>query len=174
MPKVLSCLAIATLALAACGSGSEGGSNAASQGTTPAPVITSAAPSPDAAKIAAKQAIHDECEQEMGDFLDKLGELDSRLSVGLAFADYGNDVGDARVAYDQIDFKQLNQECIQGVGIAAENAFNDYVAAYNTWNHCIGNLGCSIDTIKPQLRAKWGKATHEIAKAKRGLDRLAP
>jgi hypothetical protein len=67
-----------------------------------------------AAEAAALQA---ECEEQTGDFLDALGELDSRLGVGLQFDDYLNQVGNVRVAYDQVPFDDMASACIQEVGV---------------------------------------------------------
>ena len=65
----------------------------------------------------------------MEPFLDALDELNSRLDVGLVNADYGNYVGDISVAYNDIPFRRLPQDCVFNVGVPAENAFNEYIKA---------------------------------------------
>jgi hypothetical protein len=59
------------------------------------------------------------------------------------------------------------------VGIPAEKAFNKYVAAYNIWNRCIGNFGCSLDEIEPEMQERWLDATTLLTKAESGLAALA-
>jgi hypothetical protein len=113
-----------------------------------------------------------ECEEQTGDFLDALGELDSRLGVGLQFDDYLNQVGDVRVAYDQVPFDDMAAACIQEVGLPAERALNLYVQAGNIWNNCIGNFDCSLDDIEPQLQRKWAVASRKLADAEQGLEDL--
>jgi hypothetical protein len=81
---------------------------------------------------------------------DRLNELNSRLSVGLPFADYSKAVGDLRVAYDRM-FKTLGKvnagqaSCLTKVLIPLEDAMNEYVAGYNTWNDCINDDSCSME-----------------------------
>lgn len=99
------------------------------------------------------------CKAAMRPFVDQLQELNSRLSVGLNFSDYSERVGDARVAYDAIDIPSLDQSCLTLVGGPAEDAFNAYVRAYNTWNNCIDDIDCDNDKIRPKLQDEWAKAT---------------
>src|SRR6266568_2667268 len=95
------------------------------------------------------------CAQPVIDFLTKLEELDSRLSVGLNFQEYGTQVGDVKVAYDRIDFTGTDPLCFSLVGVPAEAALNDYISAYNTWNACVSNISCTNASIKSKLKAKW-------------------
>jgi hypothetical protein len=114
--------------------------------------------------------------------LDKrLSELNSRLSVGMAFAEYGDRVGSARVAYDALirDAKArggISDACINKVGIPLQSAFNDYTAAYNLWNSCINDAGC--DTSKgathDKMQTKWSKAGRLVDKADSALTGLQP
>ena len=116
-----------------------------------------------------RQVESQSCETELRPLVDALGDLNSRLSVGLSFQDYSKNVGDVRVAYDQVTFDALSSDCTSKVGIPAENALNDYVRAYNTWNDCIGNVDCSTDSIDSQLQPEWAKATTRVDKAKANL-----
>ena len=113
------------------------------------------------------------CERHVGRFLRALEELDSRLSVGLTFEQYTQQVADVRVEYDRVPFKRIDVSCTLAVGVPAENALNLYVKANNTWNRCIGNFGCDIDGIDPTLQRDWRKASREIRKARRGLADVA-
>jgi hypothetical protein len=111
------------------------------------------------------------CPDEVTDYLDVLRDLDSRLSVGLNFASYGEYVGDARVAYDRIDVEDIGAACLADVAVPAEEALNAYVDAYNIWNECIGDVDCANESITPDLQAKWADATEAIESALDALDR---
>jgi hypothetical protein len=130
-----------------------GGSATLAPGQTPAPPT----------------GVSQECADATKGLTDALSELDSRLSVGMSFAAYGDKVGAARVAYDKIHFDKLDATCISGVGQPAEDAFNDYVRAYNKWNDCISSTGCSTDSIKGDLQAEWSKATALLDALKKRL-----
>jgi hypothetical protein len=109
------------------------------------------------------------CPRPVVRFVDALTELDSRLSVGLNYANYSDHVGDARVAYDRIDVKDLDLDCLTDVGAPAEKALNYYIDAYKIWNDCVGDIYCSNDDIRSKLQRKWAQATAKIDKAKAAL-----
>lgn len=111
-------------------------------------------------------SVSQECADKLAGLTDALFELNSRLSVGIAFAAYGEKVANARVAYDKIKFNDLDPDCILGVGQPAEAAMNEYVNAYTTWNDCIQKTGCNTDSIQPQLQASWLTATATLAAVK--------
>jgi hypothetical protein len=123
----------------------------------------------------AAQAKFDTCEQQMGDLLESLSELDSRLDVGLNYSEYTNAVGDVRVEYDQVPFDDANDPtCITTVGLPAEAAFNQYVKATRVWNDCFEDFNCSNDSIEPALHRHWEKASRSVEKARDGLDSMRP
>lgn len=109
------------------------------------------------------------CTDELAPLLGSLEELDSRLSVGLSFSDYSERVGDARVAYDALDFASLSPDCIKGPGVQLEKALNSYQRAYTTWNDCIGDIDCSNDSIQGELQREWARATVQIGNARKDL-----
>lgn len=109
------------------------------------------------------------CKTTLQPFTDALTELDSRLAVGLNFNDYSDKVGGAKVAYDRLPISSLDATCVTQVGSLEEDAFNDYVHAYNTWNDCIGKVGCTNDSIKSSLQADWAKATDLLTTVKSRL-----
>jgi hypothetical protein len=143
----------------------------ATPSASPTPTLP---PSPTPAVDPAERAIYLKCKEKMTPLLDSLSEVDSRLSVGVAFAEYGDLVGDAHVAYDRIPFGRLDSACVLQVGVPLEDGLNDYINAQNEWNRCIQNFGCDIDSIDPDLQRSWKKATHEIAKARQELHALKP
>ena len=110
------------------------------------------------------------CPDEMSDFIAALQELDSRLNVGMNFQEYSERVGDARVAYDKIDVEDLDDSCIEHVGVPAEDAMNAYIDANSTWNECISDPDCTNDSITAELQSKWAEATELIEEAENGLD----
>ena len=94
----------------------------------------------------------------------KLGELNSRLSVGLSYDQYSTKVGDARVTYDQTDFGSVEGECLKRVGVMLEEAMNLYARAASRWNDCITDSYCDTDSIG--LQAKWENARVLLDQAK--------
>lgn len=115
----------------------------------------------------------DECEAQLGDLLASVKELDSRLAVGLPNAEYSREVGNIRVAYDQVPFNDLAPDCTFDVGIHLENALNSYVKAGNIWNDCITNIDCEQDSIDPELQQHWLDAEGKVQSAEAGLRGLA-
>jgi hypothetical protein len=141
---------------------------------SPSPTSPSPSPSPtvdpEEEQAALEQA---ECAERFDGLIRALEELDSRLNVGLVFQDYTNRVGDIASEYGRIRFRQLGFSCINEVGIPLEEAVNSYIDAQNRWNECIGDFGCDIDSIEPELQRHWRDATRDIRAARQGLRDLA-
>ena len=133
-------LALALIALAACGGDASG-----APGATAAP-----------------QAVSQDCADALEPFLDALKSLDSRLGIGLTYGDYGDKLGDVKTAYDDIDFRELDAGCIAAVGVDAEKALNHYITAYTTWHGCIARTGCDTDSIRSDLRSEWALASELV------------
>ena len=125
------------------------------------------------AAIEKARAKADECEGQTNALLREVRELNSRLSVGLPYADYSEQVGSIRVAYDQVPFGNLDLDCGLEVGIPLEDALNSYVKAGNTWGDCIEDFNCDVDAIDPELQDKWNAATEHLDDATSGLRDLA-
>jgi hypothetical protein len=85
------------------------------------------------------------------------------------FSQYSDKVGAAKVAYDRVPISSLDATCVSQVGTLEEDALNDYITAYNTWNDCISKTGCTNDSIKVSLQAEWTKATDTIQTVKSRL-----
>jgi len=122
-----------------------------------------------AAKAAAALA---ECRKQTDGLMKKLQELDSRLSVGLTYQEFSTQVGNARVAYDQVPTGRLALDCLTGVAVHLEDAMNSYAKSESLWSNCIDDFSCDTDSIEPDLQAKWADATGAITKAKSGLSDL--
>lgn len=89
---------------------------------------------------AAKKAAHKNavraCKAAIGDFVQTLQDLDSRLDVGLNQADYNQAVGDASVEAGHISKVTLSVECKSAYD-HAEAALNTYRQVNTDWNSCI-------------------------------------
>lgn len=112
------------------------------------------------------------CQALLGDFLNALTDLNSRVSGGLAFEEYNQQVGNIRVTYERIHTASVDPECTSAVALPAERALNRYVEAVNIWNNCRGDGGCTDDHVKPQLQAKWIEAASHIDVAEAALATL--
>jgi hypothetical protein len=112
-----------------------------------------------------------ECRKQGEPFLTQLKEIDSRLSVGLTQTELNDHLGDARVAYDRMQTKQLPLNCLRALALL-EGAFNAYVRSNNRWNNCITNFSCDVDSINPYLQAQWAIATRKIRQASASLAKL--
>jgi hypothetical protein len=114
-----------------------------------------------------------DCHSLLRDFLAALTELDTQVSAGLQFEDYGQQVGDIRVTFERIETSHVESDCLSAVQLPAERALNRYVEAYNIWNNCVGNgASCAEADVMPKLEAKWAEATSQIDAAETGLATL--
>ena len=110
----------------------------------------------------------------MQPLIDALVALDTRLDgAGLVNTVYGRYLGDISVAYHDVPFRHISQDCVHAVGIHARNARNEYVEANTAWDRCIENFACDTDAIEG-LQRHWAKAFREIREAQQGLGRLEP
>jgi hypothetical protein len=115
-------------------------------------------------------AKYTKCKTSTQPLMDKLHELDSRLSVGLNYDEYTNKLGDVQVAYDEVTPAMGGQvECLTGVGIPAEAAFNQFAKASDEWGNCFDDINCSNEQVRPSLRRHWSKASTAIDQADSGL-----
>jgi hypothetical protein len=127
-----------------------------------------------------QQFVYSACSRTFSDLQDRLGELDSRLSVGMNFESYGTAVADVRVVYDKTDFRDIalpaadRLACLSGVGVPLERALNEFVAAYTRWNDCISDIYCDADSIDSTLQAHWGKASRAVEKSRNRLEGMQP
>ncbi len=110
-----------------------------------------------------------QCRDQMTNLTNALEELDSRLSIGMNFSAYSDKVAAAKVAYDKLPSASLDSTCLALVGTPEENALNEYISAYTTWNACVSKTGCTNDSISTELQAHWTTATTLIEGAKRAL-----
>ena len=117
-------------------------------------------------------AIYATCREELSPLIRGLQDLDSKLDVGLAYAEYSTEVAQLSVEYNGIRFGRLDFECVASAGVPAETAFNQYRKAYFEWDECFDDLDCDLDFIEPTLQTYWSKASSNVTEAKTGLNSL--
>jgi hypothetical protein len=175
--------ALATLILAGgCGSSGSSSETKAQKQAQAQEQAAKARASAEAKRKAKASAVYKECKAVVGPLDDQLTALNSRLSIGLPFADYGQAVGAAKVAYDKLirDAKArggISNECINRVGKPLQSGLNAYVKAYNVWNSCIDTYSCSFSKGSPALKkaqAQWAIASRVVNRADGALTGLQP
>jgi hypothetical protein len=134
-------------------------------GLSAAVVLLAAACGSSAEEKAAKDKAA--CEATIGEFVRTLQDLDARLNVGVAYAEYGTEVGDISAAYARIDrAKILDQMDCLAVATAGESALNSYSQAGAIWTRCIQSStapGChSREQMLTRLRTKWSDAGVQV------------
>jgi hypothetical protein len=173
------------LVLAGCAGGGDSGaqdkeasaSASAASASAAAEASASAAAAAEAEQRAKQQARHDACASGTSGLMSALQEIDSRLDVGLNYSEYGDRVGDAKVAYDaMLKPNTLQRNCLIKVAVVLETALNEYLDVYNIWGDCINDYSCDFNTGETNKKAQtsWANASRDLAKAQRGLDSLAP
>ncbi|KAA1422508.1 hypothetical protein FE697_015350 [Mumia zhuanghuii] len=112
------------------------------------------------------------CSEVFGDLLTTLEELGSRLSVGLRLPDYGTEVGDIHVSYDQAlkEAATLDGSCLTAVGVKLETALNHYTKANRLWSDCVSDFDCDMDDVDPKIQARWQKARSQVEAAAEAID----
>jgi len=130
-----------------------------------------------AAREHARRAVaYEACRETLKPLQEALGELDSRLSIGLNYGDYGTRVADVQVVYDRLDWDALSEDidCVGDVGLPLERAFNQHIRAQNTWSECFDDWECDNDSISPKLQGHWAKASRGVEKSIRNLEKMDP
>jgi hypothetical protein len=137
-----------------------------------------AAASRSASLAAEAQVAYDECLAGTTVLMDALKDMNSRLSVGLTYQDYGEKVGDVQVAYDaSVDgILETASSCLGGVGAKLETAVKRYREVQDIWSDCIDDYGCDFSEgpVNDKVQAKWAQATRGIEKAEENLAAIAP
>lgn len=121
---------------------------------------------------------HDHCAAALEDFTSALSEIDSRLSVGLNYAEYGDRLGDAQVAYDRIDIEGLQEispACLSAA-VPLENAYNDYLDVLQLWGDCIDDYDCDFSEGETNRKAQngWNRAGKALEKSETKLGAMTP
>ena len=144
------------LALSSCG----GGGTASSTETiaaNPAPTKVAEVEPPKTA----------DCQAQLGEFLSRMTDLRQSLLAGLSYAEYVVRVRAIRDAYEAVPVRKLGVACLDGPAGEAEDAFNQYLRAANTWGDCAGTAGCAASEIEGKLQRRWRIASKSLDEAKR-------
>ena len=161
IPAISTALALVAIAIGGCGSS-----------TSTSKSSSTATASANAAKQAKATAQYEKCQTQVGPLMHAEQNLDSHLTVGMNYHDYGMAVGDVQAAYDQTPIHQMDFACLSTAGVRLEKALNEYVKASNAWSRCFSDINCSNDQVKPTLQKHWASATGFIAQAKTQLEGL--
>lgn len=121
-----------------------------------------------AKKAAAKPGGGAGCQAQLGEFLGRMNDLRQSLLAGLSYAEYVVRVRAIRDAYEAVPVKKLAVGCLDGAAGDAEDAFNQYLRAANTWGDCAGTAGCAASEIEGKLQRRWRIASHHLEEAKKG------
>jgi hypothetical protein len=164
---------VTVLALASCGGGGssgEGTSTGAGDATVAASKADAGgkqAAAPTTGGVAATDAgTSADCEAQLGEFLARMRDLRQSLLAGLSYAEYVVRVRAIRDAYEAVPVKKLESSCLDGPASDAEDAFNQYLRAANTWGKCAGTAGCAASEIEGKLQRRWRIASKSLDRAK--------
>lgn len=127
------------------------------------------------ARLDRLRELRDRCARQTAPLFEALAQIDSRLSVGMDYGEYGDRLGDVQVAYDRLPIRQMDRACVAKVGIPLERAFNSYNKAAGVWDRCIDDYYCDFDS-GPEIataRRHWSDAEGNIRRAKVQLRGLA-
>lgn len=113
------------------------------------------------------------CRRELAPFVTSLVALRDDLARGLSYDDYLRQVQATRAAYDRIHPDRVPPDCLLIGGDPAEDAFNLYIDAANTWGDCLATVSCDTRSIEPRLQRKWALAENRVAIAHQGLRSLS-
>jgi hypothetical protein len=170
-PRLLTAVLIVAVAMIAAGCG--GGPNAEERQATRTERLNLLSPELQDRLDKQVAAVKTACENAIGDFVDSVAELDSRLNVGLSYDDYTSKVANISVEHDKVvDGGSLTGACYQAAK-AAESAMNSYLRAQSQWHDCFDDENCTTDSILGSLQAKWSTASGQDEKSKAALAKIA-
>jgi hypothetical protein len=109
-----------------------------------------------------------DCQKQLGEFLGRMSDLRQALLAGLSYSEYVVRVRAIRDAYEAVPVKRLGASCLNGPAGDAEDAFNQYLRAANTWGDCAGTAGCAASEIEGKLQRRWRIASKSLDEAKKG------
>jgi hypothetical protein len=107
------------------------------------------------------------CSARLGEFVARMDDLRQSLLAGLSYAEYVVRVKAIRDAYEAVPVDRLGAACLAGTAAAAEDAFNQYLRAANTWGDCAGTEGCAASEIESKLQHRWRIASKHLDAAAR-------
>jgi hypothetical protein len=95
--------------------------------------------------------------------------LRRKLAIGLTYSQYRRELAGVRGAYEAIPAKRIQLGCLLAAGTVAERALNRYIVAANAWGECLATASCELETVEPQLKREWARASDLLGSAKAGI-----
>jgi hypothetical protein len=111
------------------------------------------------------------CKTQLEPYLKTLKNLDSRLSVGITYADYGERVGDIAVAHDNVEWDDSWEGDCLSARSDADTALAAYKRGGQRWTTCIRVPGCSASKA-PKIQLQWSAAKAKVTAATQLLDQI--
>ena len=108
-----------------------------------------------------------DCQEQLGEFVARMNDLRQSLLAGLSYAEYVVRVRAIRDAYEAVPVKQLDAACLDGPAGDAEDAFNQYLRAANTWGDCAATAGCAASEVEGKLQKHWKAASKRLDTAEK-------
>lgn len=106
------------------------------------------------------------CDQQLKRFDNKLFELESRWQNGIEYDRYHELLSDARVQFDQIRARDLDDTCA-GQGEKLRVAYNKLIAADSRWQRCINTKMWRCNPNKDQaIVAAWEDGFDRVVKVR--------
>lgn len=164
-PLLAAAIALLALALPGCGSEAPAASQPAGSTTTGSTRTHAEVQGAPAGKPTASAT----CSAQLSGFLDQLEHLRRSLVIGVSYEQYVSELGTVRRSYEQIPVGELGLACVAGAANNAEQSFDGYLAAANAWGDCVSERGCETSALEPELRRKWRLAASHLADARNAL-----
>lgn len=109
-----------------------------------------------------------DCPQTVKDWDSTLEDLAARLDSSMTLSDFSGSLSDVKAAFDKIDLEHVPQDC-RTIIRTSNDAYFDYLDAQTAWSACNAKAGCTTDSIKADLQAKWSDAAAKINAVKQAL-----
>lgn len=155
------CASIAALVLSACGASSPATPGQESAESTATAGMAKQHP------VDRRRTVS--CQAQLGDFLDSLARLRTRLASGLSYQQYAAAVKRIGTTYEALPIDALSPDCLIAAGTPGEKAFNRYIEAANNWGQCLADAGCNAEVVEPELQREWQVGSHRLSEAQAGL-----
>jgi hypothetical protein len=112
------------------------------------------------------------CSSQLGGFLDDLDGLRKSLVIGVSYEQYVAELGTLRRSYEKLPVDRFDFACLSGPATSAEESFDGYLAAANTWGDCVSEEGCETAALEPRLQREWHAAARLLRHAQQTINRL--
>jgi hypothetical protein len=109
------------------------------------------------------------CAAHLGGFVAALEHLRRSLAIGVSYEQYVSELATVRRSYEQVPVGKLDLACVAGAAKGAEESFDGYLAAANTWGDCVSEAGCETAELEPKLQHEWQAAAKRLTTAKHSL-----